>query len=80
MIIVDFHKQISNDTNLNIIIELVQKGSEKDITRRNSSNHVNRILNSFFMNILTVLLKALITILNKSNILLAVIENLVILK
>ena len=44
--IVDYHKQISNDTNLNIKLELMQKGSEKDIARRNnvSSNHVNRIL------------------------------------
>ena len=45
---VDFHKQISNDTNLNIKLELMQKGSEKDIARRNnvSPNHVNRILDS----------------------------------
>lgn len=44
--VVDFHKQISNDTNLNIKLELMQKGSEKDIAQRNnvSSNHVNRIL------------------------------------
>lgn len=44
--VVDFHKQISNDTNLNIKLELMQKGSEKDIAKRNnvSSNHVNRIL------------------------------------
>ena len=46
--IVDFHKQISNDTNLNIKLELMQKGAEKDIARRNnvSTNHVNRILDS----------------------------------
>ena len=46
--IVDFHKQISNDTNLNIKLELMQKGTEKDIARRNnvSTNHVNRILDS----------------------------------
>ena len=46
--IVDFHKQISNDTNLNIKLELMQKGAEKDIARRNnvSNNHVNRILDS----------------------------------
>ena len=46
--VVDFHKQISNDTNLNIKLELMQKGTEKDIARRNnvSSNHVNRILDS----------------------------------
>ena len=44
--VVDYHKQISNDTNLNIKLELMQKGSEKDIAKRNnvSSNHVNRIL------------------------------------
>ena len=44
--LVDYHKQISNDTNLNIKLELMQKGSEKDIAKRNnvSSNHVNRIL------------------------------------
>ena len=44
--VVDYHKQISNDTNLNIKLELMQKGAEKDIARRNnvSSNHVNRIL------------------------------------
>ena len=46
--IVNFRKQISNDTNLNITLELMQKGSEKDIAKRNnvSSNHVNRILHS----------------------------------
>lgn len=44
--VVGFHKQISNDTNLNIKLELMQKGSEKDIAKRNnvSTNHVNRIL------------------------------------
>lgn len=43
---VGFHKQISNDTNLNIKLELMKKGSEKDIAERNnvSANHVNRIL------------------------------------
>ena len=46
--IVDFHRQISNDTNLNIKLELMQKGTEKDIARRNnvSTNHVNRILDN----------------------------------
>ena len=46
--IVDFHKQISNDTNLNIKLELMEKGSEKDIAKRNnvSPNHVNRILDT----------------------------------
>lgn len=45
--VVGYHKQISNDTNLNIKLELMQKGSEKDIAKRNnvSPNHVNRILN-----------------------------------
>lgn len=44
--VVGFHKQISNDTNLNIKLELMEKGSEKDIAKRNnvSSNHVNRVL------------------------------------
>ena len=43
---VDFHKQISNDTRTAITLELMQKGSEKDIARRNnvSSSSVNRIL------------------------------------
>lgn len=46
--VVDYHKQISNDTNLNIKSELMEKGSEKDIAKRNnvSSNHVNRILDN----------------------------------
>ena len=44
--VVKFHKQISNDTNLNIRLELMEKGSEKDIAKRNnvSTNSVNRIL------------------------------------
>ena len=44
--VVDYHKQISNNTNLTIKLELMKKGSEKDIAERNnvSSNHVNRIL------------------------------------
>lgn len=44
--VVDFHKQISNDVNLNIKLELMEKGSEKDIAKRNnvSPNHVNQIL------------------------------------
>ena len=43
---IDYHKQIANDTNLNIKLELMQKGSERDIAKRNnvSTNHVNRIL------------------------------------
>ena len=46
--LVDFHKQISNNTKTNIILELMEKGSEKDIARRNnvSSCTVNRILNN----------------------------------
>lgn len=44
--IVDFHKQISNDTKLSIILDLMNKGSEKDISKRNnvSTNSTNRIL------------------------------------
>ena len=44
--IVDFHKQISNDTRLSIILDLMNKGSEKDISIRNnvSTNSTNRIL------------------------------------
>ena len=46
--IVDFHKQISNDTKLNITIDLIHKGTEKDIARNNnvSTNTVNRILHN----------------------------------
>ena len=46
--LVDFHKQISNNTKLSVILELMQKGSEKDIAKRNniSTNSVNRILDS----------------------------------
>ena len=44
--VVKFHKQISNDVDLNIKLELMEKGSEKDIAKRNnvSPNHVNEIL------------------------------------
>lgn len=44
--VVDFRKQISNDTKLNIILDLINKGTEKDIARSNnvSNNTVNRIL------------------------------------
>ena len=44
--VVDFHKQISNDTKLSIILDLMNKGSEKDISIRNnvSTNSTNRIL------------------------------------
>ena len=43
---VDFHKQISNNTKLSIILDLMNKGSEKDISKRNnvSTNSTNRIL------------------------------------
>ena len=45
--LVDFHKQISNNTKLSIALDLMRKGSEKDIAYRNnvSSSSVNRILN-----------------------------------
>ena len=45
--LVDFHKQISNNTNTSIRLELMEKGTEKDIAKRNnvSSSSVNRILN-----------------------------------
>lgn len=44
--LVDFHKQISNNTKLSVIMDLMNKGSEKDISRRNniSTNSTNRIL------------------------------------
>ena len=44
--LVDFHKQISNNTKTNIILDLMHKGSEKDISLRNnvSTNTTNRIL------------------------------------
>jgi len=44
--LVDFHKQISNNTKLSITLDLMHKGSEKDIARRNnvSASSVNRIL------------------------------------
>lgn len=51
---VDFHKQISNDTRTAITLELMQKGSEKDIARRNnvSSSSVNRILHDISKDLL----------------------------
>lgn len=44
--LVDYHKQIFNNTNLSIILDLMGKGSEKDISKRNnvSINSTNRIL------------------------------------
>ena len=44
--LVDFYKQISNNTNNVVRLELIEKGSEKDIAKRNniSSSSVNRIL------------------------------------
>lgn len=44
--IVDFHKQISNDTRKSVILDLMTKDSEKNIAKRNnvSTNSVNRIL------------------------------------
>ncbi len=46
--IVESHKQISNNTKLSITLDLMKKGSEKDIAERNnvSTNSVNRILDS----------------------------------
>lgn len=46
--LVDFHKQISNNTRLSVILDLMKKGSEKDIAERNniSTNSVNRIFDS----------------------------------
>lgn len=44
--VVDFHKQISNDTRTSVILDLMTKDSEKNISNRNniSTNSVNRIL------------------------------------
>jgi len=44
--LVDFHKQISNNTKLSVILDLMNKCSEKDISNRNniSTNSTNRIL------------------------------------
>ena len=44
--LVDFHKQISNDTRTSVILDLMTKDSEKNIAKRNniSTNSVNRIL------------------------------------
>ena len=44
--LVDFHKQISNNTKLSVILDLMNKCSEKDISYRNniSTNSTNRIL------------------------------------
>ena len=46
--LVDFHKQISNNTILSITLDLMEKGTEKDIAKRNnvSSSTVNRILDN----------------------------------
>lgn len=46
--LIDYHKQISNNTKLSVILELMKKGSEKEIAERNniSPNSVNRILDS----------------------------------
>ena len=45
--LVDFHKQISNNSRTSVILDLMSKSSEKDIAKRNniSTNSVNRILN-----------------------------------
>ena len=44
--LVDYHKQISNNTKLSVILDLMKKGSEKDISERHniSSSSTNRIL------------------------------------
>ena len=44
--VVDFHKQISNDTKLAVSLDLMTKDSEKNISKRNnvSTNSTNRIL------------------------------------
>lgn len=44
--LVDYHKQISNNTKLSVTLELMEKGSEKDISKRHniSSSSTNRIL------------------------------------
>ena len=44
--LVDYHKQISHNTELSITLDLMNKGSEKDISKRNnvSSCTTNRIL------------------------------------
>lgn len=46
--IVDFHKQISNNSKTCIILDLMNKGSELDISKRNnvSTNTTNRILHN----------------------------------
>lgn len=46
--IVDFHKQISNNTKHTVELELMYKGTEKDIARRTdiSSSSVNRIMDN----------------------------------
>ena len=46
--LVDYYKQISNNTKLSITLDLMKKGSEKDIAERNnvSSSSVNRVLKS----------------------------------
>ena len=44
--LVDYHKRISNNTKLSVILDLMEKGSEKDISKRHniSSSSTNRIL------------------------------------
>ena len=44
--LVDYHKQISNNTKLSVTLDLMEKGSEKDISKRHniSSSSTNRIL------------------------------------
>ena len=44
--LVDYNKQISNNTKVSIILDLMEKGNEKDIAKRHnvSSSTINRIL------------------------------------
>lgn len=62
--VVDFHKQISNDTELSIKLELMNKISEKDISKHFNVSHnmVNRIMHKLSRK--TVLPGSLPTIMN----------------
>ena len=46
--LVDYHKQISNNTRISITLDLMEKGCEKDISKRHnvSSSTTNRILDN----------------------------------
>lgn len=62
--VVDFHKQISNDTELSIKLELMNKISEKDISKHFNVSHnmVNRIMHKLSRK--TILPGSLPTIMN----------------